>query len=90
MLLDGAKYKFKQSVREACFQCCRAAKHIREDNRPTFNGIEVDRTKPIYKIAVTFTHYSSLVGHVDQLINAGLLEEKHRDTWIVSLWEVQK
>ena len=88
VMLDGAKYKFKHSVGEACSQCNRAEKHIIEDEHAVFSGIHVNKEKPIYKIAVTFTHYSSLVGNIDELIKAGLLEENDRDIWIVSLFDL--
>lgn len=39
-------------------------------------------------MAVTFQHYSSLVGQMDNLIKTGLMEERYRDTWIVSLFDL--
>lgn len=86
--LDGAKYKFRQSVGDACSQCNRATKHIIEDSPASFSEIIVDNNKPIYKIAVTFTHYSALIGNIDVLIKTGLLGEEDRDTWIVSLFDL--
>lgn len=90
--LDGAKYKFKASVAEACKQCCRSVDFINGSTEPTFGTqqgeVLIDKTKPIYKIAVTFQHYSSLLGQMDKLVAASLMEERFRDTWIVSLFDL--
>ncbi len=90
--LEGAKTKFKASVTEACRQCSRAVDFINDSENSEFgihNGkITVDKTKPTYKIAVTFQHYSTLLGHMDVLVQAGLLEDRFRDTWIVSLFDL--
>lgn len=90
--LDGAKYKFKASVAEACKQCCRSVDFINGSTKPTFvtqqGEVLIDKTKPIYKIAVTFQHYSSLLGQMDKLVAASLMEERFRDTWIVSLFDL--
>lgn len=90
--LEGAKTKFKASVTEACRQCSRAVDFINDSENPKFvllgSNITVDKTKPIYKIAVTFQHYSTLLGNMDVLVQAGLLEDRFRDTWIVSLFDL--
>lgn len=90
--LKGTKDKFKDSVGVACRQCNRAVKSIIDSETPNFhkNGhaIIIDRSLPIYKIAVTFQHYSSLIGFMDKLVEAGLMEESYRDTWIVSLFDL--
>lgn len=90
--LDGAKGKFKASVAEACKQCCRAADFIYNSTKPEFGTQEgtviIDKKKPIYKIAVTFQHFSSLFGQMDKLVTAGLMEEHFRDTWAVSLFDL--
>ncbi len=90
--LDGAKYKFKASVAEACKQCCRAADFIYNSTKPEFGTQEgtvtIDKKKPIYKMAVTFQHFSSLLGQMDKLVTAGLMEEHFRDTWAVSLFDL--
>lgn len=90
--LDGAKYKFKASVAEACKQCCRSVDFINDSTEPAFGtqqgAVLIDKTKPIYKIAVTFQHYSSLLGQMDKLVAASLMEERFRDTWVVSLFDL--
>lgn len=90
--LDGAKHKFKESVTEACKQCCRVVDFINDSVIPEFRKkqerILIDKNKPIYKIAVTFQHYSPLLGHMDELVATGLMEERFRDTWIVSLFDL--
>lgn len=88
----GAKTKFSNSVAEACSQSHRAFCFIRDSENPFFNDsgntVPIDNTKPVYKIAVTFQHYSALLGQMDKLIKAGLLMEEYRDTWIVSLFDL--
>lgn len=48
----------------------------------------IDKKKPIYEIAVTFQHFSSLLGQMDNLVTAGLMEERFRNTWAVSLFDL--
>lgn len=90
--LKGAKDKFKASVIEACKQCYRAADFIYNSAKAEFGTQEgtvtIDKKKPIYKIAVTFQHFSSLLGQMDKLVTAGLMEEHFRDTWSVSLFDL--
>ena len=90
--MEGTKEKIKSSMGEACRQCCRAKKAIDDNSNPVFGVsggcVKIDKSLPVYKIAVTFQHYSSLVGQMDNLIKAGLMEEHYRDTWIVSLFDL--
>lgn len=90
--LNGAKYKFNASVTEACKQCCRSVDFINGSTEPAFGThqgtVLIDKTKQIYKIAVTFQHYSSLLGQMDKLVAASLMEERFRDTWVVSLFDL--
>lgn len=87
--LTGAKQKFKSSVVDACYQCWRAEKHLKEDNSSRFGGIKINKTKPIFKIVVAFQHYSSLLGNFDYLIDAGIMLEEYRNTFIVSLFDLK-
>lgn len=90
--LSGAKYKFKESVGKACEQCCRTTDYIMNSQQPMFSSqqipITVDKSKPVYKIAVTFQQYSPLIGQLDKLIAAGLIEDRFRDVWVVSLFDL--
>lgn len=90
--LKGAKEKFKASVGEACKQCRRVFDYMQSSEKPTFGSVQgpivIDKSKAIYKIAVTFQHYSSLLGQMDKLVDAGLMEERYRDIWIVSLFDL--
>lgn len=90
--LKGAKDKFKASVATACEQCCRSVDFINNSIEPIFGtkqgALLINKTKPIYKIAVTFQHYSSLLGQMDKLVAASLMEERFRDTWVVSLFDL--
>lgn len=90
--LKGAKVKFKASIAEACKQCCRAVDFIYNSAKPKFGtqegSVVIDKKKPIYEIAVTFQHFSSLLGQMDKLVTAGLMEERFRNTWAVSLFDL--
>lgn len=90
--LKGAKDKFKSSVIEACTQCLRSFKFITDNKTPKFGTKEgeiiIDNTKPIYKIAITFQHYSAILGQMDKLQSAGMIEPHLRDTWIASLFDL--
>lgn len=90
--LKGSKDKFKASVAEACKQCCRAADFVSNTTKPEFGtqegSVVIDKKKPIYKIAVTFQYFSSLLGQMDKLVTAGLMEERFRNTWAVSLFDL--
>lgn len=90
--IKGAKDKFQSSVGEACEQSKRAKTHIETSEAPEFssagNVIKVSKTKPVYKIAVTFQHFSSLLGQMDKLVEAGMMKDEYRDTWIVSLFDL--
>ena len=90
--IKGTKEKFASSVAEACRQSHRVSKYIQESETPSFSGngevIVVEKTKPIYKIAVNFQHYSALLGQMDMLVDSGMLKEEYRDTWIVSLFDL--
>lgn len=90
--LKGAKDKFCSSVVEACRQCCRSVTFIETSKSPVFSSkvgqFSIDKSKPIYKIAVTFQHHSALLGQMDVLVKAGLMKEQYKDTWIISLFDL--
>lgn len=90
--LAGAKEKFRNSVVEACYQSQRAKTFVDNAEPPVFTQsatrVQIDKTKPVYKIAVTFQHYSTLLGQMDKLVEAGLMKDEYRDTWIVSLFDL--
>lgn len=90
--LKGAKDKFSSSVVEACRQCCRSVTFIETSKSPVFSSkvgqFPIDKSKPIYKIAVTFQHHSALLGQMDVLVKAGLMKEQYKDTWIISLFDL--
>lgn len=56
--IKGTKDKFHSSVFEACCQCERAKEFIESTDSPEFScagkRIQIDKSKPTYKIAVTF------------------------------------
>ena len=90
--IKGLKDKFLSSATEGSRQCHRAAEYIRSSDSSEFsnsNGtIVVDKNLPIYKIVVTFQHYSQLFGDFDELVKCGLMREEYRNTWIVSLFDL--
>lgn len=84
----GAKKKFEDSVGVGCYQCWRAGNYIATEENPKFGKVEVDKTKPVYKIVVTLQQYSALLGKCEHLIKAGWLDEKYKDTWMVCLLDL--
>lgn len=90
--IKGLKDKFLGSVTEACRQSERAKTYIATVESPVFGSkegeVKIDRNKPVFKIAVTFQHYAVLLGHMQGLLDLGLMEEEHRNTWIVSLYDL--
>lgn len=90
--INGLKSKFKDSVTAACSQCHRAEKFINNNESPVFNDhgtqVKIDKTIPIYKIAITFQHYSVLLGYIKKLIELGLMKNEYRNTWVISLYDL--
>lgn len=91
--IRGLKTKFTDSVGYGSYQAWRAADYIKTSKEPKMysNGALIKdkiKGKEIHKIVVTFQHYYSLVGDMDELIRTGLLKEEYRDTWIVSLFDL--
>lgn len=90
--IKGALDKFKGSAVEACYQCNRAMQSISQNVLPQFtnsNGaIIIDKDKPIFKIAVTFQHFSTLLGSFERLVQAGLMKEEYRNTLVISLFDL--
>lgn len=90
--IKGTLDKFKASVSEACYQCNRAKKSIFQNTIAQFtnsNGvITIDKSKPVFKIAVTFQHFSVLLGDFDCLVQANLMKEEYRDTLVISLFDL--
>lgn len=90
--IKGTIDKFKGSAVEACYQCQRAKNSVAQQDTPQFTNKEgvltIDKGKPIYKIAVTFQHYSTLLGNFSKLVEAGLMKEEYRDTLVVSLFDL--
>ena len=90
--IKGTMAKFNNSIGEACYQSNRAAIYVRETADPVFtqtaNTIHIDKTKPIYKIAITFQHYSALMGMMDELVGCGMMKEEYIDTWIASIFDL--
>lgn len=85
--IQGTRDKFESSVGAGCYQSWRAENHIKNEDSE-FGEIIVDRTKPIYKIVVTLQQYSALLGHYNYLEEAGWLDDKYKDTWIVCLLDL--
>ena len=92
MGIKGLKDKFLGSVTEACRQSERAKYYIDTMENPVFGSpegeIKIDKNKPVFKIAVTFQHFSILLGHMQGLLDLGLMEDLYRNTWIVSLYDL--
>lgn len=90
--IKGLKDKFESSVTTGSYQSNRATEYIKNSPNPIFSSggqqIHVDKSKNIYKIVVTFQHFSDLLGDFNELIKSKLMEENYKDIWIVSLFDL--
>lgn len=96
--LKGLKERLEEIVNEASYQCHRAKEYIEENDTPTFeyvrdggrHTLEVDKgdEKPIYKISITYEHLSNISINQKYLIESGILLDKYKWTWTLSLYDL--
>lgn len=90
--VEGTLYKFEKSAGDGCYQCNRARHYVKVEGKTDFTNsnatVSIDPGKPIYKIVVTLQHYSTLYGNFDKLVEAGVMKEEYRDTFMVSLFDL--
>lgn len=96
--IKGLKDRLKETINEGSYQCHRALQYIQNNEFPSFeyvkdssrNTIKIDKSKvkEIYKISVTFEHFSSISANLKYLIDSGVLSSDFKWTWIVSLYDL--
>ena len=94
----GLKDRLKETINEGSYQCHRAEKFINESESPKFSYIknssqetlEIDKSKPfkVFKISVTYEHFSTVSVNLKYLIEAGVMSSDYKWTWIVSLFDL--
>lgn len=94
----GLKDRLKETINEGSYQCYRAEKYITESINPEFtyvanstrNELHIDKSRPfnIFKISVTYEHFSTVSVNLKYLIEAGVLSTAYKWTWIVSLFDL--
>lgn len=94
----GLKDRLKETVNEGSYQCYRAEKFISENKFPTFTYVHsnkretlaLDKSKnyEIKKISVTYEHLSTVSVNLRYLIEAGVLSDTYKWTWIVSFFDL--
>ena len=90
--IKGLKDKVKDSIGTALHQCERSKKHIlNEDGLFSVQGhkpISVNKTKPIYKIIVTFQQFTMFLADYESYKKMGLLNSNIDDTLVISLFDL--
>jgi hypothetical protein len=96
--IKGLKDRLKETINEGSYQCHRARKYISEQTSPIFEYVEdgtrktltIDKSKvmSIFKISVTFEHFSAIAANLRYLIDSNVLSEDFKWTWIVSIFDL--
>ncbi len=94
----GLKDRLRETVNEGSYQCYRAEKYIIENEVPAFTyvhnhkreNLKLDKSKnyEIKKISVTYEHLSTVSVNLRYLIEAGVLSDAYKWTWIVSFFDL--
>ncbi len=94
----GLKDRLKETVNEGSYQCYRAEKFIIENTTPEFtyvvsnqrNSLVIDKSKnyQIIKISVTYEHFATVSVNLKYLVEAGVLSDAYKWTWIVSIFDL--
>ncbi len=96
--LKGLKSKLDETINKGSFQCHRALQYIEANEEPEFTysesgtrkSLKVDKQKikNYFKIAVTFEQFSIVSAHLQRLIDAGIMDEEYKWSWIVSVYDL--
>lgn len=96
--LKGLKERLEEIVNEASYQCHRAKNYIEENETPSFeyndggtrHTLEIDKgtDKVIHKISITYEHLSNISINQKYLIESGILLDKYKWTWTVSIYDL--
>ena len=89
--IKGLKDKIRDSINTALYQCDRCKKHVLDEDgvfRALGKPISVNKTKPIYKIVVTFQQFTMFLADYESYQKIGLLDSSFDDTFVVSLFDL--
>lgn len=89
----GIEKELRDYVGKGAKQSLRSLNYIQSRKNPIFtcageSNIRVVKEAPSYRICVTLEHYGGLVCSVRGLVEMGIVEEEHRDIWIVSIYDL--
>lgn len=96
--IKGLKDRIEETIGEGSYQCYRAQKYIKE-SEAVFSYVDDSgerielalkdhSEKEIFKISVTFEHFSDLSTNLGYLIDSEILGEEYKWAWIVSLYDL--
>ena len=83
--------KVKDSINVALYQCNRSEKHILDEDglfRAKNSKITINKTKPIYKIVVTFQQFTMFLTDCESYKKMGLLDPSIDDALVISLFDL--
>jgi len=96
--IKGLKDRIEETINEGSYQCHRALEYINTERIPTFEYIdagvrkkltlEKSNVKNIFKISVTYEHFSAISANLKYLVKTGVLNADYKWTWIVSLFDL--
>ena len=89
--IKGLKDKVKDSIGTALHQCERSKKHILDEDglfRAKNSTITINKTKPIYKIVVTFQQFTMFLTDCESYKKMGLLDPSIDDALVISLFDL--
>ncbi len=90
--IKGLMDKVRDSIGNALHQCERAKKHILDEDGlftvPGHHHISVNKTKPIYKIVVTFQQFTMFLTDYETYKKIGLLDSSIENTLVISLFDL--
>lgn len=89
--IKGLMDKVKDSINIALYQCNRSEKHILDEDglfRAKNSTITINKTKPIYKIVVTFQQFTMFLTDCESYKKMGLLDPSIDDALVISLFDL--
>lgn len=89
--IKGLMDKVKDSINIALYQCNRSEKHILDEDglfRAKNSTITINKTRPIYKIVVTFQQFTMFLTDCESYKKMGLLDPSIDDALVISLFDL--
>lgn len=89
--IKGLMDKVKDSINIALYQCNRSEKHILDEDglfRAKNSTITINKTKPIYKIVVTFQQFTMFLTDCESYKKMGLLDPSIDNALVISLFDL--